>query len=87
MIWLRERQKLNQLVAAIKGETSSYRLATDLVRSRAQGKPFDPERATLFGMFQGSQPATYQTSRHSTTLVSALSAVQGSLILQPIGAW
>jgi len=47
--WGRELQELNQLVAAIKGESSDYRLATDIMRSRAQGKPFDPERMTLFG--------------------------------------
>ena len=50
--WLREQQELNQLVAAIKGESSSYRLTTDLVRSRVQGKPYDPERVTLFGTLQ-----------------------------------
>ena len=50
--WLREQQELNQMVAAIKGESSSYRLTTDLVRSRAQGKPYDPERVNLFGMLQ-----------------------------------
>ena len=47
--WDREQQELNQLVAAIKGKTSSYRLTTEFMRSRAQGKPFDPERMTLFG--------------------------------------
>jgi len=50
--WSREQQELNQLVAAIKGETSSYRLTTDFMRSRAKGKPYDPERLTLFGTFQ-----------------------------------
>ena len=47
--WDREQQELNQLVAAIKGETSTYRPSTDFMRSRAQGKPYDPERMTLFG--------------------------------------
>ena len=47
--WNREQQELNQLVAAIKGESSSYGLATDPMRFRAQGKPYDPERMTLFG--------------------------------------
>src|ERR1022692_4517329 len=47
--WSREQQELNQLVAAIKGEKSTYRLTTDFMRSRSQGKPFDPERMTLFG--------------------------------------
>ncbi len=46
--WDREQQELNQLVAAIKGEISSYRLTTKFMRSRAQGKPYDPERMTLF---------------------------------------
>ena len=47
--WDREQQELNQLVAAIKGETSSHRLTTDFMRFRARGKPYDPERMTLFG--------------------------------------
>jgi hypothetical protein len=47
--WDREQQELNQLVAAIKCETSSYRLTTEFMRSRSQGKPYDPERMTLFG--------------------------------------
>ncbi len=47
--WNREQQELNELVTAIKGETSSYRFTTDFMRSRAQGKPYDPERMTLFG--------------------------------------
>jgi hypothetical protein len=47
--WDREQQELNQLVAAIKGETSSYRPTTEFMRSRAHGKPYDPERMTLFG--------------------------------------
>jgi hypothetical protein len=46
--WTREQQELNQLVAAIKGEPSAHRLTTDFMRSRAQGKPYDPERLTLF---------------------------------------
>ncbi|MGP8234502.1 MAG: Fic family protein [Limisphaerales bacterium] len=57
--WLREQQELNQLVAAIKGETSNYRLTTDLVRSRAQGKPYDPERVTLFGTLQARLAAEH----------------------------
>ncbi len=46
--WDREQQELNQLVAAITGENSSYRLTTEFMRSRAHGKPYDPERMTLF---------------------------------------
>ena len=49
--WQRELLELNQLVAAIKGESSDYRPATDFMCSRAQGKPFDPDRMTLFGTF------------------------------------
>ncbi len=48
--WNREQQELNQLVAAIKGVSSSYRLTTDFMRFRAQGKPYDPERMALFGI-------------------------------------
>jgi len=47
--WQRAQQELNQLVAALKGGPSNYRFATDPMRSRAQGKPYDPERMTLFG--------------------------------------
>ena len=50
--WNREQQELNQLVASIKGETSTYRLTTDFMRSRSQGKPYDPERMALFGTLQ-----------------------------------
>lgn len=46
--WDREQQELDQLVRALKGEVSNYRLATDLARSRSQGKPFDPDRISLF---------------------------------------
>jgi hypothetical protein len=57
--WDREQQELNQLVAAIKGEPSSYRVTTDFLRSRAQGKPYDPERATLFGTLQARLAAEH----------------------------
>jgi hypothetical protein len=50
--WQREQQELNQLVAAITGEPSSYRFTTDPMRARAQGKPYDPDRMTLFGTLQ-----------------------------------
>jgi hypothetical protein len=46
--WQREQEELSQLVAALKGEPSNYRLVTDPMRSRARGKPYDPERMTLF---------------------------------------
>ena len=45
--WEREQKELNQLVAAVKGESSSYRLTTDFMRFRAQGKPYDPDRMAL----------------------------------------
>ena len=47
--WHREGQEFDQLVAAIKGEPSDYKLATEPMRSRSKGKPYDPERMTLFG--------------------------------------
>jgi len=47
--WHREAQEFHQLVAAIKGETSDYKLATEPMRSRSRGKPYDPDRMTLFG--------------------------------------
>jgi hypothetical protein len=47
--WSREGQEFDQLVAAIKGEPSDYKLATELMRSRSKGKPYDSERMTLFG--------------------------------------
>jgi hypothetical protein len=47
--WHREGQEFNQLVAAIKGEPSDYKLATETMRSRSKGKPYDPERSILFG--------------------------------------
>lgn len=57
--WDREQEELNQLVAAIKGEPSSYGFATDPMRSRAQGKPYDPERMTLFGTLQARLAAEH----------------------------
>lgn len=50
--WGREQQELDQLFAAIEGQPSSYRFTTDFMRSRAQGRPYDPERMTLFGTLQ-----------------------------------
>lgn len=48
--WRREGQEFDRLVAAIKGEPSDYKLATEQMRSRSKGKPYDPERMTLFGI-------------------------------------
>lgn len=47
--WTRAGQEFDQLVAALKGEPSDYKLVTEPLRSRAKGKPYDPERMTLFG--------------------------------------
>lgn len=47
--WKREGEQFVQLVAAWNGRKSSYRLRSDIARARATGKPFDPERLTLFG--------------------------------------
>lgn len=47
--WAREGQEFDQLVAAIKGEPSDYKLVTEPMRSRSKRKPYDPERITLFG--------------------------------------
>ncbi len=46
--WERERAELEQLLGAFRGEPSNRRLATDIARSRSRGKPYDPDRITLF---------------------------------------
>ncbi len=50
--WDREQKELDQLFAAIEGRPSSYRFTTDFMRSRAQGRPYDSERMTLFATLQ-----------------------------------
>ncbi len=50
--WKREQLEFDGLVAAFKGETTLFRLASDLARSRAHGKPYDPDRMTLFQVLQ-----------------------------------
>lgn len=50
--WEREKAEFDSLAAALQGKPSSFRLASDFARSRAQGKPFDPERITLFRLLQ-----------------------------------
>ena len=59
--WSRAGQELDQLVAAIKGKASDYKLTTDLLRSRAGGKPYDPERIALFSMLHGRLAAEHFT--------------------------
>ena len=59
--WSRAGLELDQLVAAIKGRASDYQLTTDLLRSRAGGKPYDPERIALFSMLHGRLAAEHFT--------------------------
>ena len=46
--WKREWEALEEFVRALRGKPSDYALNTDLSRSRAAGKPYDPERLQLF---------------------------------------
>lgn len=46
--WEREQRELEQLLSAFRGRHSTYRFATDFARSRADGKPCDPDRISLF---------------------------------------
>ncbi len=50
--WTRAQQEFENLVKALRGERSNYNLASDLARSRAQGKPYDPDRDALFRNLQ-----------------------------------
>ena len=50
--WRREQLEFESLIDAIQGKRSDYRLVTDLARSRARGKPYDPERELLFRNLQ-----------------------------------
>jgi hypothetical protein len=59
--WSRAGQELDQLVAAIKGQASDYKLTTDLLRSRVGGKPYDPERIALFSLLHGRLAAEHFT--------------------------
>jgi hypothetical protein len=61
--WPRAGQELDQLVAAIKGKASNYKLTTDLLRARAGGKPYDPERIALFSMLHARLAAEHFTQR------------------------
>ena len=61
LLWSRAGQELDQLVAAIKGKVSDYKLTTDLLRSRAGGKPYDPDRIGLFSMLHGRLAAEHFT--------------------------
>jgi hypothetical protein len=46
--WQRELECFQQFVAALRGKPSTHQLRSDLVKSRAHGKPYDPERISLF---------------------------------------
>lgn len=50
--WKREQQEFENLAQALRGERSNYNLASALARSRAQGRPYDPDRDTLFRNLQ-----------------------------------
>ena len=50
--WQREQRVFAGLVAAFRNQASSQRLVTEVARARAIGKPYDPERVTLFGLVQ-----------------------------------
>ncbi len=66
--WQREGQEFDQVVAAIKGQTSKYRLTTDPLRSRAGGKPYDPERLRVFTLLHARLAAEHfpEVPQHST---------------------
>ncbi|MDF9827928.1 hypothetical protein M2447_002033 [Ereboglobus sp. PH5-10] len=46
--WQNEQREFQNLADALLGRRSAYRLTSDLSRSRAHGKPYDPERDILF---------------------------------------
>lgn len=46
--WMRERERFEAFVCALRGKPSSHQLVSDLARARARGKPYDPERMALF---------------------------------------
>lgn len=46
--WQRELEALEQFAAALLGKSSTYKLVSELANSRAKGKPYDPDRVTLF---------------------------------------
>jgi len=48
--WEREIRKFSALVTALKGQKNRGQLVTEVARARAQGKPYDPERLTLFSI-------------------------------------
>ncbi len=59
MAWKREGEKFNQLVAAIRGTPSNHKLTTELLRARARGKPYDPERLRLFTLLHARLAAEH----------------------------
>ena len=52
--WKREYEALEEFTRALKGKPSAYELNTDPSRSRAAGKPYDPERIQLFNELKAS---------------------------------
>ena len=57
--WDREGSEFQQMVKAVKGKSSTYKFATDLLRSRADGKPYDPERINLFNILHARLAAEH----------------------------
>lgn len=45
--WVRERKELDDLEEAIQSGSSTYGFASELMRSRASGRPYDPDRINL----------------------------------------
>lgn len=50
--WQPAHEEFESLVHAMQGKRSTYRLATELARGRAGGRPFDPELDLLFRNLQ-----------------------------------
>lgn len=50
--WPQAQQKFENLVKALRGERSKHNLTSDLARSRALGRPYDPDRDALFRNLQ-----------------------------------
>lgn len=77
--WSREGQEFDQLVAAIKGGTSNYKLRTELMRSRSKGKPYDPERMTLFSTLHARLAAEPFKEMPRLRRVNSTTALSGRL--------
>ncbi len=50
--WQRELECFEQFVAALRGKPSSHPLVSEVAHSRAQGRPYDPDRVALFAELQ-----------------------------------